>query len=212
MFIDLDRVPLEGQVLDRTIPVESISTTGEEFRLVSNVDLRGRIQPVPSESSESRRPKPGKGAKGAKPGDDRIYRLRGTMACRIELACVRCLEPVEMNVEEDLDLLYLPQSQNVAPELAESRSSESPDDDEPLPDRGLDPEELAVSFYRDGRIDVSQMIVEQIVLALPMKLLCREDCRGLCPECGVNRNQTSCECEPDDTDPRWAKLKTLLGP
>ena len=71
---------------------------------------------------------------------------------------------------------------------------------------------MAVSYYRDERIELSQMILEQIVLALPMKPLCQPDCRGLCPQCGANRNQESCSCAPDTSDPRWAGLKELLGP
>jgi uncharacterized protein len=78
-----------------------------------------------------------------------------------------------------------------------------------LSGRGLERDELAVSFYRDGRIDLSHMVVEQIVLALPMKPLCKPDCRGLCALCGANRNLESCDCAPEESDPRWAPLKTL---
>jgi uncharacterized protein len=202
VFIDLDQVPLEGQVVDRTIPIEDFSTKAEEFKLASSVVLMGTIQPIRDGISEAHSKPGAKPAKGSRPASDRsIFRLRGRMACRVELECVRCLAPVERLVEEELDLLYLPQSLNVPGEGAES-----------LPERGLVPEELAVAFYRDGRVDLSQLILEQIVLALPMKFLCNDDCQGLCPSCGANRNVTSCECEPDEPDPRWAKLKTLLGP
>jgi uncharacterized protein len=94
---------------------------------------------------------------------------------------------------------------------AEERFSreDAPDALTELSGRGLEREELAVSFYLDERIDLSQMTVEQIVLALPMKPLCKPDCRGLCALCGANRNLASCDCAPEDTDPRWAPLKTL---
>ncbi len=105
-----------------------------------------------------------------------------------------------MDLAEELDLLYLPQSSNAGP---------GKDGEEDGEGRGLDPEELAVSFYRDERIDLSQMIVEQIVLALPMKPLCKLDCLGLCPQCGANHNLSSCACVPEDIDPRWAPLSTL---
>jgi uncharacterized protein len=110
-----------------------------------------------------------------------------------------------MDLAEELDLLYLPQSSNAAPAGEESDEDELDD----LSGRGLEREELAVSFYRDERIDLSQMSVEQIVLALPMKPLCKPDCRGLCALCGANRNLVSCDCAPEDTDPRWAPLSTL---
>jgi uncharacterized protein len=187
VFIELDRVPLEGQAVDRTLELEPSSLEKEEFKLLTAVALSGRLGPVQDDEE------------GAAAGEG-AFHLRGGMACRIELACVRCLEPFPMEVAEELDLLYLPQSSNVG------SATESVDDES---GQGLEPEELAVSFYRDERIDLSQMIVEQIVLALPMKPLCKADCLGLCPQCGVNRNLSSCNCVPDDTDPRWAPLRTL---
>ncbi len=187
MFIDLDRVPLEGQAVDRAIELEPAALANEEFKISTPVVVTGRLDPV----GERR------GARGLA---KRVFRLRGRMSCRIELTCVRCLDPLPMDLAEELDLLYLPQSSNAGPVKEGEEAGEG---------RGLDPEELAVSFYRDDRIDLSQMIVEQIVLALPMKPLCQADCLGLCPQCGANRNLSSCTCLPEDTDPRWAPLRTL---
>jgi uncharacterized protein len=192
VFIDLDRVPPEGQAVDRAITLEAPYVEGEEFRPLSQVTLSGRLSPVAD------------GARGALGGEG-VFRLHGAMTCRVELSCVRCLEPFPMDLAEDLDLLYLPQSSNSA--AAGEKSEEDELDD--LSGRGLEREELAVSFYRDERIDLSQMSVEQIVLALPMKPLCKPDCRGLCALCGANRNLVSCDCAPEDTDPRWAPLSTL---
>ncbi len=190
MFIDLGRVPPEGQAIDRSLALEGPYVEGEEFRPLSPVSLTGWLEPIKEDGEEALR---GEG----------FFRLRGRMSCRIELSCVRCLEPVPMEVAEDLDLLYLPQSANAA--AGESGGNES----EGLSDRGLAPEELAVSFYRDERIDLSQMAREQILLALPMKPLCKGDCRGLCPQCGANRNVQRCGCAPEDSDSRWAPLKML---
>lgn len=192
MFIDLDRVPPEGQAVDRAIALEGPYIEGEEFRPVSPVTLSGRVSPIASDEG------------GALRGEG-VFRFRGRMSCRIELSCVRCLEPFPMDLAEELDLLYLPQSSNAAP--AGEQSGEDALDD--ISGRGLEREELAVSFYRDERIDLSQMIVEQIVLALPMKPLCKPECRGLCALCGANRNLVSCDCAPEDSDPRWAPLKTF---
>ena len=192
MFIDLDRVPHEGQAVDRTLVLEGSYIEREEFRPLSPVALSGRLQPIVSDE-------------GGEPGREGVFRLRGWMSCRIELACVRCLEPFLVDLAEELDLLYLPQSSNEAPAAEESEADALTE----LFGRGLEREELAVSFYRDERIDLSQMMVEQIVLALPMKPLCKPDCRGLCALCGANRNLLSCDCGPEDTDPRWAPLKTL---
>jgi uncharacterized protein len=76
----------------------------------------------------------------------------------------------------------------------------------------LGDDELAVSFYRNDEIDLAHMIWEQIVLALPMKPVCKTDCQGLCPDCGVNRNIKTCSCVRDTVDPRWESLKSLLEP
>jgi uncharacterized protein len=192
VFIDLDRVPLEGQAIDRSIALEDSYVEGEEFRPTTPVTLSGRLQPVSSDE-------------GGTLGGEGFFRLRGGMSCRIELSCVRCLEPFALDVDEKLDLMFLPQSANVGPAAGESLEDELTE----VSGRGLEPEELAVSFYRDERIDLSQMVVEQIVLALPMKPLCSDDCRGLCPQCGANRNLQTCSCAPEDTDPRWAPLRTL---
>ncbi len=198
MFIDLDRVPPEGQAIDRTLALDPGVLANEEFKVLTPVSLSGRVEPVRDHDD------------GAVAGEG-FFRLRGRMSCRIELACVRCLEPFAMDLAEEFDLLYLPQSSNAGPGAPKGpmreESGEARDDD--VPGRGLDEGELAVSFYRDGRIDLSQMIVEQIVLALPMKPLCKADCLGLCPQCGANRNLSTCACVPEDTDPRWAPLRTL---
>jgi uncharacterized protein len=207
VFIDLDRVPPEGQAVDRTLALEGPYIEREEFLPLSPVALSGRLQPIASN-------------RGGDSGQEGVFRLRGRMSCRMELACVRCLEPFPMDLAEELDLLYLPQSSNEAP-AAPSKPAKPAKKEEPsakeyvgdalteLSGRGLEREELAVSFYRDERIDLSQMIVEQIVLALPMKPLCKPDCRGLCALCGANRNLVGCDCALEETDPRWAPLKTL---
>jgi uncharacterized protein len=70
--------------------------------------------------------------------------------------------------------------------------------------------DVGVSFYKDDTIDLGEVMREQFFLALPMKPLCRPDCRGLCPVCGKNRNIEQCECREEWTDPRLAPLKKLL--
>ncbi len=68
-----------------------------------------------------------------------------------------------------------------------------------------------MTFYRDEHIDLNDLLREQFYLALPMKPLCKNDCRGICPQCGANRNLTKCDCNPHIEDPRMAGLKTLLA-
>ena len=189
MLLDLKSVPPEGQAVDRTIAADRVPAGSEEFRVVSPVALSGHIEPLEAEG----------------PREEETFRLRVRLSCEVELSCVRCLEPFTTGVRENVELLYLPQSKNKAPAKADEPGSTEDD-------RGLDIDELFVSFYRDHQIDLGHLIVEQIVLALPMKPLCREDCPGLCPVCGANRRETTCECAPEESDPRWSALKTLLGP
>jgi uncharacterized protein len=122
------------------------------------------------------------------------FHLRGRVSTRLELTCSRCLAPLEIPVDAPFDLRYLPQTENHG-----EGEIEIGDDD------------LGTAYYREGTLDVAELIREQFQLALPMKPLCSEACRGLCPECGGNLNRTECGCRPTWEDPRLAALKGLLN-
>jgi uncharacterized protein len=130
-----------------------------------------------------------------KAGADRFH-VSGRVSTRLELACSRCLEPFEIPVDAEFDLRYLPQSEN---------AGEGADDE-----REIAEDDLTTSFYRDGTLDVADLLREQFQLALPMKPLCSEACLGLCPQCGTNLNRTTCDCTTRWEDPRLAPLKGLL--
>jgi uncharacterized protein len=68
---------------------------------------------------------------------------------------------------------------------------------------------LDESPVADGRIDMAEVVREQLLLAMPEQIFCREDCLGLCPKCGSNLNLIDCKCADDEIDPRWAALKNL---
>ena len=74
----------------------------------------------------------------------------------------------------------------------------------------LTEDEMSVSVFDGEAIDVDEIVKEQIVLAVPTRMLCREDCKGICPECGTDRNTGDCSCATNDIDPRWAALKNLI--
>jgi uncharacterized protein len=122
------------------------------------------------------------------------FRVKGYATTTLELSCSRCAEPFEMPFAERFDLRYLPQTA-----IAAEGEHEIKDDD------------LAASFYSEGALDVIDLLREQFQLALPMKPLCSDECRGLCPECGANLNRTECGCKPVWEDPRLAPLKVLLN-
>jgi uncharacterized protein len=109
---------------------------------------------------------------------------------RVRLACSRCLEPVDVELSPRFHLTLVPTDDNAAP-------SGTPDDDA---DRLECPE---------GRLDLVDAAAEQIYLHLPLKPVCEAACRGLCPSCGANRNQTTCACATRAVDPRLAALLDL---
>jgi uncharacterized protein len=125
------------------------------------------------------------------------FRLVGTVRTALELACSRCLEPYVLPVDRAFDLRYLP---------AGAAEPEKDDDDE----AEVEDDDVAMTFYRDEQIDLNELLREQFYLALPMKPLCSEGCKGICPMCGTNRNTAPCDCSPQREDPRLAGLKTLL--
>ena len=126
--------------------------------------------------------------------DKQQFRLVGSVKTTLELPCSRCLEPFTLPVEQTFDLRYQPHAQNTGEG-----------------EREIEEEDLATAYYREGLLDVTDMLREQFQLALPMKPLCRDDCRGLCPECGAALNRTTCGCTPKWEDPRLAPLKGLLN-
>jgi len=124
---------------------------------------------------------------------DTKFTLAGRVTTALELQCSRCLEPFEMPVDVVFDLLYLPHSENTGEGEVE-----------------VEEDDLRTAFYRDEVIDLGQLMKEQFYLALPMKPLCQETCRGLCPHCGTNLNQSSCDCASRWIDPRLEGLRSLV--
>lgn len=119
--------------------------------------------------------------------------ISGRITARVEIECDRCLRPVIVPIDVRFDVAYLPES------------------DYSVEDAGteLQEKDLSVSFFDGEAIDVDELVREQALLALPPRVLCRADCKGLCPVCGTNRNDEACGCESAETDPRWAALAQL---
>ena len=122
-----------------------------------------------------------------------LFRVVGRAAARLELECGRCLERFDLPVEVSFDLRYVPDVHNTGEG-----------------EREIGEDDLTTAFYREGALDLTELLREQFQLALPMKPLCSAACRGLCPECGANLNRTECGCAPTWEDPRLAPLKGLL--
>lgn len=120
------------------------------------------------------------------------FHLVGRVTTTLELPCSRCLEPFTLPVDSSFDLRYQP--------LAEGAGGG---------ERELGDDDMDAAYYENDEIDLGQLMQEQFLLALPMKPLCSDDCKGLCPTCGTNWNKATCDCTTRWDDPRLAALKAL---
>ena len=119
-------------------------------------------------------------------------RLVGSFSTQIEVRCARCLDPVPNRVQENFDLVYRPQGVDaVGAEASISRA------------------ETEIGYYQGEGLLLEDVLKEQILLALPVKQVCRRDCKGFCPHCGSNLNLESCNCVSTMTEPRWAALEDI---
>jgi uncharacterized protein len=119
-------------------------------------------------------------------------RVTGKIEGPLEVDCHRCLRKFSFPLNEDVDI-YL---------IEEDRTEE---EDE----KELDSEELTYEFFDGEVIEIDQLIAEQIFLALPVKVLCSEDCKGICPNCGANLNEEACQCKADSRQSPFAKLESF---
>jgi len=118
----------------------------------------------------------------------------GDIETLARLTCSRCLEPYRLPLDLHFDLRY-----TAEPEAAGAGESR------------VDEHSITVVHYDGARIGLEDLLGEQILLGLPLKPLCRQDCGGLCPHCGTNRNALACGCSTErGADPRLATLKKLL--
>jgi len=117
--------------------------------------------------------------------------LRGNIAARVRVECSRCAENFEISMAREFEAVFVTADTGETDRAVE-----------------LDEDDLDLDYYQDGAIDGTAFLAEQIFLELPMKVLCAEDCAGLCAQCGANLNHETCDCEPE-VDPRLASLKAL---
>src|SRR6476620_3506022 len=124
--------------------------------------------------------------------DKQAFLLAGRVQTTLELKCSRCLEPFTTPMDQEFDLRYQPHTVNTGDG-----------------DREIEEDDLTTAFYENDEIDLGHLMHEQFVLALPMKPLCSEACKGLCASCGTNLNKGTCDCKPVWEDPRLAALREL---
>lgn len=125
---------------------------------------------------------------------ERRVHLKGRVVARLQTECDRCLKPVELPVDSEFKLEY------VTPEDYQAQQAVE-----------LSAQDLDLSIFDGEAVDIDELVTEELLLAVPDHVLCSENCKGICPVCGVDRNSVGCECETTEIDPRWAGLKQLVN-
>jgi uncharacterized protein len=119
-------------------------------------------------------------------------RIHGKLSVKMEAACDRCLEPASVDAVKEFDLVYVPA-----------------DEAQAGGEKEVDAAGVEVGYYEGRGLQLNDVLREVVLLALPMQLVCQEECKGICPACGGNRNQRSCDCHAETMDDRWSKLKSF---
>jgi len=116
-------------------------------------------------------------------------RVAGHLTVLMEADCDRCLEPAKCPIDTDFELFYRPVAEGYGEEIA------------------ISDDEAEMGFYEGDGIELNDVLREYVLLALPMQRVCSQDCKGICPVCGQNRNQKVCACQVESADDRWEALK-----
>jgi uncharacterized protein len=119
-------------------------------------------------------------------------RIRGTYKGHFQVPCARCLDAVGHPLEGTYDVLYRPIGV-----------------DADVREHSIGASETEIGYYQEGSLLLEDVLREQVLLSLPARTLCREDCKGICPRCGANGNTDPCSCEEAPADPRWSALGDL---
>ena len=118
-------------------------------------------------------------------------RIAGSLSGTMESNCSRCLEPARYDIQKTFDLFFLERDEDLF------------DEDQ---DVELTEEDTRTAFFSGTQLAIGDVLREQVMLALPMKALCKVDCKGLCPVCGTNRNLNTCNCSDESFSPHMEKL------
>ena len=173
-LLDLEREPIE---FDIALPPGAIDY-GTEAAQVGPLAVQGRADLI----EEHRGPR------------DIIsdIRLRASYEGRFQIACARCLDPVENPLSGTFDLIFRPLGADQGPS-----------------ERAIGASEAEIGYYQDSSLLLEDVLREQVLLSLPARTLCQPDCKGLCPRCGRNLNTETCTCDTAPADPRWTALSDL---
>jgi uncharacterized protein len=147
---------------------------------------------LPGSDAGLREPLVAKGIAEILHGTDGEVRVQGHIKTVLEAECDRCLTRATFPIDASFDLFYTP-------------AERAPGEEEVALDEG----EAEMGFYEMPGIQLEDILREQVLFQLPMQRVCSENCKGICPICGLNRNESDCHCEAHPGDDRWKALKDL---
>lgn len=174
----------EGRVEDAGAMIIRVSELEEQGLRIDDVETLAPALPDPTWRLES--------AALEVEADGSDVFVRGRVAATVPQTCGRCLDVFPARVDVPIDVRLVPR-----PPAADSVE--------------LGADDLDVDFYAGDQLDLGRVVANETTLALPMKPLCRPDCRGLCAVCGANRNVVPCTCPLRPPDPRLAALRDLAA-
>jgi len=128
------------------------------------------------------------------PHTDGEIRVKGQYTVEVGAQCDRCLGRARFPLSDSFDLFYRP-----AAEIAREEEV------------AIDEGEAEIGFYEGGGMQLEEILRERVLLALPMQRVCDDACKGICPVCGRNRNESECDCSPVAADDRWSALRNLTN-
>jgi uncharacterized protein len=149
------------------------------------------VSDLPLGDAEVRLIEPGE-VSGRVRRDGKEVVLRGELHAKLEVVCGRCLKPVELPISTEFTERFVRAVSWAAEDQHELRE-----------------EDLNIAVFDGETIELDDLVREELLLAVPVNVLCSEDCKGLCPVCGIDRNLNGCQCENNEVDSRWQKLKAL---
>jgi len=168
LFIEVNKIPLEGLDIDRALSVPPVALGSGELAEVEGARLKGTLRRSRAD-----------------------VEFRGTVDATVRLTCSRCLSVFKMALQAPCYRIFRPGPLG-----------------RPESEHELVEEELALTPFDGSHIELQEMVVEQVYLGVPLKPLCRDTCRGLCPTCGAERNNSGCSCPEgkQNSDPLTSKL------
>jgi len=127
---------------------------------------------------------------------DDMVEMDGDIETSVRLPCSRCLHPFQISLTSHFALTYM------------RRAADGLEDTEPQ-EVELSAEDMGIVYFQGEKINLKNTIQEQVIMEFPLKPLCKQDCKGLCPRCGADLNEDPCDCDQRSSPGKFAVLKNL---